>query len=318
MTTCTPVAIVRTTAATIRADYARLLQLIGIQYVLNPYGSTILNVAKQRHFPFPGANTPPWQLENIASILQQHNYQQLFVPRQPRERFRMIRGDDLDGHRPILHAYDITEHDGDFFNNTEWHHGLVVPTNLVRLHPLSPRPYTPLPRRSPVWSFHATDTQLIDCMHGQRAQYTNILTVLDGTSIQVKDSAEIKNILLASTDLIAPYVVAAMMWGADPLQDVSYIRMACEQGLGVGDDKHITLVGDITDKAHLKQQIGRRTNTATQKAPTFRNGYYRWTSRERQMFESWLYHTTWGELFQEYQRRGVLHLSTLSPDVVPT
>lgn len=318
MTPCTRVAIVRANPTTIRADYDRLLQLIGIDQVLNPYGSTILNTAKQRHFPFPGANTPSWQLECIASILRQHGHQQLFAPHQPREKLQMIRGDDLDGYRPILHAYRITEHEGAVFNDTEWHHGLAVPINLIRIHPLSPQPYTPLPRRSSLWRFHTTNTQLIDYMHRQRAQCTNILTVLDGTSIQVRDTVEIKNILLASTDLIAPYVVAAMIWGAKPQHDLPYIRMAYEQGLGVGDDEHITLFGDITDKAYLKQHIGRRTTITTRETTASCNGYYRWTSRERQIFESWLHHTSWGQLCQKYQKRGVLYQSsTLSPDTVP-
>ncbi|MEM8529937.1 MAG: hypothetical protein AAGF95_03790 [Chloroflexota bacterium] len=319
MTTCTRVAIVRTTPATVYADYARLLQLVGIQHAFNSRGSTVLNIAKQRHFPFPGTNTPPWQLESVAALLQQHNHHQLFAPHHPRAQLRIFRGDDLDGYRPILNTYQITEHDGDFFNDTEWHHGLRVPTNLVQMHPLSLRPYTTRSRRSRLWMSRDNDTQLIDYMHEQRAQCTNILTVLDGTSIQATDTVEIKNILLASTDLIAPYVIAAMVWGAESPQDVPYIRMACEQGLGVGDDKHITLVGDITDKAHLKQQIGRKNNIAMQKALSLFDNYYRWTSRERRIFESWLYHTAWGQLFQEYQKRGVLYEpSTLSPDVVPT
>ncbi len=319
MTTCTRVAIVRTTPTTIHTDYTRLLELVGIQQIINPYGSTVLNLCKQKHFPFPGANTPPWQLESVASILQQCGHHRLFAPGQPTEKFRTLRGDDLDGYRSLLRAYHITEHNGTFFNGTEWYHSLAIPINLVCLHPLTLRPYVPLQRRFPPRRSHATDDHTVDYMHKQRAQCTHILTILDGSSIHIGDTVEVKNILIASTDLVAPYTVAAMLWGVEPLRDVSYIRMACEQGLGVGDDHNIALVGDITDKAYFKHSIGRNTNTSIRENPSILNNYYRWTSRERRIFESWLHHTEWGKLFQHYQKHGVLYPESLQQhDTVST
>jgi len=43
--------------------------------------------------------------------------------------------------------------------------------------------------------------------------------------------------------------------------------------------------------------------------------YYRWPTRDRRVFESWLANTPWGELFQEYHRRGVLGQEVLAPAI---
>jgi hypothetical protein len=53
-----------------------------------------------------------------------------------------------------------------------------------------------------------------------------------------------KNVILASADQVAIDAVAARMMGLDPLADVPCIRMAHEDGLGVGDPRDIEIAGD--------------------------------------------------------------------------
>ena len=52
-----------------------------------------------------------------------------------------------------------------------------------------------------------------------------------------------KNVILASGDQVAIDAVAAKMMGFDPMT-IDYIRIAHEQGLGVGDPREIEIVGD--------------------------------------------------------------------------
>ena len=55
-----------------------------------------------------------------------------------------------------------------------------------------------------------------------------------------------KDLLLASSDQVAIDAIAAKMMGFDPLK-LDFIRLAYEQGLGLGDPKEIEVVGeDIT------------------------------------------------------------------------
>ena len=55
----------------------------------------------------------------------------------------------------------------------------------------------------------------------------------------------IKNVLLASADQVAIDAVAAKLMGFSPLDDIKFIRLAHEKGLGVGDPNEIEIVGDV-------------------------------------------------------------------------
>ena len=50
--------------------------------------------------------------------------------------------------------------------------------------------------------------------------------------------------MLASADQVAIDAVAAKMMGFDPMS-LDYIRLAHEDGLGVGDPRDIEIVGDV-------------------------------------------------------------------------
>ncbi len=52
-----------------------------------------------------------------------------------------------------------------------------------------------------------------------------------------------KDILLASADQVAIDAISAKLMGFDPMS-LKFIRLAHEQGLGVGDPREIELVGD--------------------------------------------------------------------------
>ena len=54
----------------------------------------------------------------------------------------------------------------------------------------------------------------------------------------------VKNVILASSDQVAIDAVAAKLMGFDPMRDVKFIRLAHERGLGCGDPRQITIVGD--------------------------------------------------------------------------
>jgi uncharacterized protein (DUF362 family) len=68
------VAILRTTPATVLADYHALMNLAGYQDVVARDAETALKVNISWHFFFPGSSTTPWQLEGVIRALKADGY----------------------------------------------------------------------------------------------------------------------------------------------------------------------------------------------------------------------------------------------------
>ena len=58
-------------------DYARLIDLAGAREHLAPGATTILKDNISWHFPFPAANTTPWQLEGTIRALRADGFTEL-------------------------------------------------------------------------------------------------------------------------------------------------------------------------------------------------------------------------------------------------
>jgi hypothetical protein len=180
---------------------------------------------------------------------------------------------------------------------------------------------------------HAT---LVDLLAIQKEIHSGLFAVMDGTTAGDGPGPRtmrpvIKDVMLASADQVAIDAVAAAMMGFDPMS-IEYIRMAHEQGLGVGRRDEIEVVGDV----HLADErwgfsvgdngasmIGdvmwfgplKRFQKLFFHTPLVKlfvlgsevyHDYYRWPLRDRRIFEAWKQETQWGRLFQRYQERGTL------------
>ena len=71
------VAVLRTTPATVLDDYDRLLSLAGVEAYLPADSTVILKDNISWHYPFPSANTTPWQLEGTIVGLRRRGYDKL-------------------------------------------------------------------------------------------------------------------------------------------------------------------------------------------------------------------------------------------------
>jgi len=360
MTTRACVALIRTNATTVLHDYERLLGLAGCREHLDPSTPTILQVSTSRHFPFPAANTTPWQLEGTARALRAAGYTKLtWVERRPTIA-NPFKGTDLNGYAPIMRDYGIAAcaglSPGDMrwvryapsgpllVLDRVWHDALTIPscfygTNIVHMPTIRCDSATgtmqsvigglyDLRRRVPR---SRTDELLVDLLTIQREIHAGCLTVVDGTTIGNGPQArlpEVKNVILASVDQVAIAAVVAKLMGVDPLRDLKYVRLAHERGLGCGDVRAITLVGD-TDLMRESWHFSAKNRTAGlldalvqpssvrplrrcfSSTPLERvigavqryNDYYRWPVQSRRVFESWLRGTHWGRLFQQYCKR---------------
>jgi hypothetical protein len=137
----------------------------------------------------------------------------------------------------------------------------------------------------------------------------------------------VKGYMLASADQVAIDAVAAKMMGFDPL-GLEYIRVAHDDGLGVGDPAEIEIVGDdisgeswgfsVGDNAASKvgdvmwfgplkrlQKVFFHTPLVSLFAAGSEayHDYYRWPLKDRAVFERWRAETEWGKLFSRYEQQ---------------
>jgi hypothetical protein len=134
----------------------------------------------------------------------------------------------------------------------------------------------------------------------------------------------VKDYMLASADQVAIDAVAAKMMGFDPLS-LEFIRVAHDDGLGVGDPRDIEVVGDDISGESWGFEVG--DNAASRVGDLMWFGplkrfqklffhtplvnvfilgselyhdYYRWPQLDREVFEQWKRDTEWGKLFESY------------------
>lgn len=100
------------------------------------------------------------------------------------------------------------------------------------------------------WTHEVIHETLVDLLSIQKHIHKGIFAVMDGTFAGDGPGPRcmiphVKNVLLASADQVAIDAVAAKLMGFSPLDDVKFIRLAHEKGLGVGDPNEIEIVGDL-------------------------------------------------------------------------
>ena len=101
------VAVLRVRPDHILDDIDRLYDLGGVSQALAPGAQTILKDNISWHFPFPGANTTPWQLEGTVRSLRGRGYSDLVCVQNKTVVTDAFKGEDLNGYVPIFKRYDV-------------------------------------------------------------------------------------------------------------------------------------------------------------------------------------------------------------------
>jgi uncharacterized protein (DUF362 family) len=102
------------------------------------------------------------------------------------------------------------------------------------------------------WTHSQIHKTLVDLLAIQKEIHPGIFAVADGTIAGDGPGPRamrphVKNIILASSDMVAIDAISAKMMGFDPME-LEFIRLGHERGLGVGDPRDIEVVGlDISD-----------------------------------------------------------------------
>ncbi len=277
----TKVAILRTRPETVLDDHARLCELAGVRSALAPGATTILKDNISWHYPFPSANTTPWQLEGTILALRRAGFGDLVCVQNKTEVTDAFKGEDLNRYKPVFRRLGVPVKFNFLPADMSWvvyrpkarmlaldriyPEGIRIPDffagkNVVHLPTTKCHIYTTTTgamknafggllnhKRHQTHTFiHET---LVDLLAIQREIHSGLFCVMDGTTAGNGTGPRLmcpvqKDVILAAADQVAIDAVATKLMGFDPLQ-VKYIALAHEAGLGVGDPAQIELVGDV-------------------------------------------------------------------------
>lgn len=280
MTSRSKVAVIRVRPDTILDDIDRLFTLAEVERSLSLDAPTILKDNISWHFPFPGANTTPWQLEGTVRSLRKRGYEELVCVQNKTVVTDAFKGEDLNGYVPIFKKYDIPVRYNFKPEDMSWSvykprakmrvldtifpEGIQIPdafhdTNIVHLPTVKCHIYTTttgamknafggLLNTKRHYTHSWIHETLVDLLAIQKEIHSGLFAVMDGTTAGDGPGPRtmrpvIKDVLLASGDQVAIDAVAASMMGFDPMT-LPYIKLADEAGLGNGRRENIEVVGD--------------------------------------------------------------------------
>jgi uncharacterized protein (DUF362 family) len=359
------VAVLKVKPETILDDIVRVCVLGGLTQALDAGATTILKDNISWHFPFPGANTTPWQLEGSILALQRAGLADISCVQNKTVVTNAFKGEDLNKYLPIFERYKIPVlynfKDGDmkwveYRPKAKLHvlhrifpEGIMLPDyffgkNILHLPTVKCHIYTTttgamknafggLLNTKRHYTHSWIHRTLVDLLAIQKEIHSGLFALMDGTTAGNGPGPRtmipvIKDYMLASSDQVAIDAVAAKMMGFDPLS-LEFIRVAHDDGLGVGDPADIEIVGDDISGQNWGFSVGdnaaskvgdvmwfgplKRAQKLFFHTPLvnlfvagseFYHDFYRWPYKDKAVFERWKAETHWGKLFREYEGGG--------------
>jgi uncharacterized protein (DUF362 family) len=357
------VAALKVTSKNILSDIERLCELAGMSAALDKTATTILKDNISWHFPFPGANTTQWQLQGTALALRKSGYQDLVCVQNKTVVTNAFKGEDLNNYVPIFRSekipvlYNFRDEDMKWIEyrpkarlhvlHNVFPEGITIPDyffgkNIVHLPTIKCHIYTTttgamknafggLLNTKRHYTHSWIHRTLVDLLAIQKEIHSGLFAIMDGTTAGNGPGPRtmfpvVKDYMLASQDQVAIDAVAAKMMGFDPMS-LEYIKVAHDDGLGVGDPRDIEVVGaDISNESwgfsvgdNAASMVGdvmwfgplKRFQKLFFHTPLVNvfifgseayHDYYRWPKKDKKTFEDWKSDTSWGRLFQAYER----------------
>jgi len=280
------VAVLKTGPDTVLEDYSRLLRSIGYTDFLDGSADVLLKINVSWHHWYPACSTTPWQLDGVIRTLLADGFRRdqlvsthnrtVVVSDKKGERGNHLRGVDEDLHNirkvrlyepPVKWEVYRPKKPfrvlGKIFPDGVKIPDFLVGKNIIHLPTMKTHVFTTITgamknafggllseRRH--WTHAVIHETLVDLLRIQKDIHPGILAVMDGTFAGEGPGPRamiphVKNYILASADQVAIDAISAKMQGFDPMK-LDFIRLAHEEGLGVGDPRDIEVVGeDISD-----------------------------------------------------------------------
>ncbi len=273
------VAVLYTTPATVVEDVGRLMRMADYGQHLVKDAPTALKVNISWHKYYPACSTTPWQLEGVIKALLDDGYPDLVAAHNSTVVVNSHVGEVNNKHKVVQDKYGVRSvhltdkgvpwvryaPKGEMLVLEEiFKDGIEIPEeligkNVIQLPTVKTHVFTTttgamknafggLLHLKRHWTHSRIHETLVDLLTIQKEIHPGIFAVMDGTIAGNGPGPramrpEVKNVILASADLVAIDAVAAKMMGFDPLA-IDYIRIAHEKGLGCGDVASIDVVGE--------------------------------------------------------------------------
>ena len=286
------VAVVRTTPATVLSDIEKAMDLADVRGSLARNATTILKDNISWHFPFPGANTTPWQLEGTIKGLQKAGLTDLLCVQNKTVVTDAFKGEDLNKYVPIFKKYSVPVKFNFKPEDMTWNvfspktpllvldqiypDGIRIPDlfhgkNIVHLPTVKCHIYTTttgamknafggLLNTYRHYTHSWIHETLVDLLAIQKEIHAGIFAVMDGTTAGNGPGPRTmfpveKNVILAGADQVAIDAVAAKMMGFDPMS-IKYMALAHQRGLGCADPREIKVVGEDVSAENWNFSVG--------------------------------------------------------------
>ncbi|MEZ7891181.1 MAG: DUF362 domain-containing protein [Candidatus Wallbacteria bacterium] len=286
------VAVIKIKPETALQDIDRLMCMADFKKALDINAGTILKDNISWHFPMPGANTTPWQLEGVTRTLKMNGYKNTVCVQNKTVVTNAFKGEDLNKYLPIFRKYDIPVlynfKDSDMkweiykpkFKTLVLHEifpeGIRIPDyfhgkNIIHLPTVKCHIYTTttgamknafggLLNTKRHYTHSWIHETLVDLLAIQKEIHSGIFAVMDGTTCGNGPGPRTmfpveKDYMLASDDQVAIDAVAAKMMGFNPM-DLKYINLADSNGLGNGRPENIEIVGEDISNINFNFTVG--------------------------------------------------------------
>ena len=278
------VAVLKTGPDTVLDDFETVMKLAGVEQALPKSAPTGLKINISWQTWYPACSSTPWQLEGTGKALQKMGYKNLVGIHNDTVVVDTRQAEYNNKHRyvtdklgiPCIYLYE---------EQFEWEQyipkkpflvldkvypeGVFIPKaligkNIIHLPTVKTHVFTTITgamknafggllHRNRHWTHSVIHETLVDLLMIQQDIHPGIFAVMDGTFAGDGPGPRAmrwheKNIILASADQVAIDAVSAKLQGFNPL-DITFIRLAHEMGLGVGDPNEIEILGyDITEE----------------------------------------------------------------------
>jgi len=286
------VAVLKVKPETVLADVERLCELAGMKAALPSERTTILKDNISWHYPFPAANTTPWQMEGTILALKSAGIRDVTCVQNKTVVTNAFKGEDLNHYVPLFkkHSvpvlYNFREDDMKWVEHRPkarmhvlheiFPEGIHVPDyffgkNIVHLPTVKCHIYTTTTgaMKNAFGGLLATKRHythswihrtLVDLLAIQKEIHSGVFAIMDGTTAGNGPGPRtmfpvVKDYMLASADQVAIDAVAAKMMGFDPMK-LEFVNLAHEDKLGVGDPRDIEIVGDDVSSESWGFEVG--------------------------------------------------------------
>lgn len=355
------VAILKTKPETVLKDIERVMRMAEADQALRRDSGTILKDNISWHIPYISANTTPWQLEGTILALRSAGYKDISAVHNNTVVTNPFKGQVMNKLAPLFKKYQIEERCNFIPEDIRWvdykpkakmrvlhkvyPEGIKIPEyfigkNIIHLPTLKTHIYTTttgamknafggLLNSKRHYTHSVIHETLVDLLAIQMEIHTGIFVVMDGTICGSGPGPRTmipieKDYILASSDSVAIDAVSAKMMGFSPMS-IPYIRLAHEDGLGVGRVEEIEVVGEDISNINFGFSVGdnfaSKVGDALWFSPLrifqrlffrtplvylfvfgsfFYHDYLWWPIKGKKIQRDRVLNTKWGRLFESY------------------